>query len=119
MRADDGGVSVHGVEKLGHRPELDGLRGIAVIVVNLALYLPYFFQSTRFMLPAGCLVLVYAAAFWSADPQPEEADLYGGGDRVVDEEPDLVGRAAEGRQVPGQHHISPGHPVASDTEVPG
>lgn len=33
-----------------------------VIVVNPVVYLPYHFQSARFMLPAGCLLVVYASA---------------------------------------------------------
>lgn len=33
-----------------------------VILVNLLIYLPYYYQSPRFMLPGGCLLLVYAAA---------------------------------------------------------
>lgn len=33
-----------------------------VVAANLAVYLVFFFQSARYMLPAGCLLIVYAAA---------------------------------------------------------
>lgn len=41
--------------------------GVAA-ALNVAIYLPYYFQSVRFMLPAGCLLTVYAAAVFGALP---------------------------------------------------
>ena len=38
---------------------------VLACVVNLAVYLPYFFQSARFVLPGGCLLTVFAAAAFS------------------------------------------------------
>lgn len=40
-----------------------GARFAALVAAfNLAVYLPYFFQSARFVLPGGCLLIVFAAA---------------------------------------------------------
>ncbi len=49
---------------------------VGVVLLNVVVYLPYFFQSTRFMLPAGCLLIVYAAALVGSDRGPDF-----GGDR--------------------------------------
>ena len=32
------------------------------IVANVLVYLPYYYQAPRFVLPAACLVVVFAAA---------------------------------------------------------
>lgn len=45
-----------------------------VVALNLAVYLPYYFQSARFMLPGGCLLLVFAAAaFGGVTPRRQPA----------------------------------------------
>lgn len=38
---------------------------LTLAAVNLAAHLPYYFQSARFMLPGGCVLLVFAAAAFS------------------------------------------------------
>lgn len=55
------GVGVLGVVGLRRRWD-DGARFAAgIVVLALIVYLPYYFQSARFMLPAGCVLVVYAA----------------------------------------------------------
>jgi hypothetical protein len=51
---------------LGLRRHWDAVAGFAVKIValNVAVYLFYFFQSARFMLPAISVLIVYAAAWF-------------------------------------------------------
>lgn len=47
-----------------------GARFAAVtVVLNLAVYLPYFFQSSRFMVPAACLLIVFAVSWGGASSE--------------------------------------------------
>lgn len=51
-----------GVELVARRGEAAARLAACVIAGNVAVYLPYFYQAARFMLPAACLVVVFAAA---------------------------------------------------------
>ena len=61
-----GGWVVLGLPPLGglglwrHRAERTARLAAWVVVSSLAVYLVYYFQSARFMLPAACVLVVYA-----------------------------------------------------------
>ena len=51
-----------GFELAARRAEPSARLAAWVIVANVAVYLPYFYQASRFVLPAACLVIVFASA---------------------------------------------------------
>lgn len=54
--------------------------------LNLLVYLPYFFQSARFVLPAGCLLTVYAAALFGSQKVSGERRVFTRCEDLVEEE---------------------------------
>lgn len=54
-------VVVAGYELWTRRDEAAARFAAWIIVANVLVYLPYFFQAARFMVPGACLVVVYGA----------------------------------------------------------
>jgi hypothetical protein len=51
-----------GYEMFVRRTEASTRLAAWIVVANVAVYLPYHFQASRFVFPAACLVIVFAAA---------------------------------------------------------
>ncbi len=58
-------VAVPAVIGLWSHRSLGARFATGAVILNLAVYLPYYFQSARFMLPGACLLTIYAASLAS------------------------------------------------------